>query len=124
MAFRYCYSALASVGTTSADAALQTLFAGMTNELRQDLKEYDDFFSKHQDDAATELANNANDAYIKASGDEEGVGRRIHPAYEASSVREEETADTGGTRRFCDGCDRSAGDRPAPLQSRYMHLLN
>ena len=74
MAFRYCYSALASVGTTSADAALQTLFAGMTNELRQDLKEYDDFFSKHQDDAATELANNANDAYIKASGDEEGVG--------------------------------------------------
>lgn len=73
MAFRYCFSALASVGTTSADAAVQTLYAGMTPELRQDMEEYDEFFSKNQNDKATNLANSANDTYIKVSGDEAGV---------------------------------------------------
>ena len=73
MAFRYCYNALYSVNTSAADAAIQTLFAGMTNELRQDLIEYDNFFAKHQNDKATDLATNANDTYIKVSGDEAGV---------------------------------------------------
>ncbi|MBQ8769179.1 MAG: DUF3810 domain-containing protein [Oscillospiraceae bacterium] len=73
MALRYCYGALASVGTTSADAAIQTLYSGMTAELRRDLADYDNFFSRNKNDAATNLATNANDAYIKASGDEDGV---------------------------------------------------
>lgn len=73
MAFRYCYSALASVGTSAADAAIQTLYSGMTDELRRDLTDYDNFFASHQNDAATDLATNANDTYIKVSGDEEGV---------------------------------------------------
>ncbi len=73
MAFRYCYSALDSVNTSAADAAIQTLFSGMTDELRHDLIEYDDFFAKHRSDKATNLATNTNDAYIKVSGDEAGV---------------------------------------------------
>ncbi|MBQ6998042.1 MAG: DUF3810 domain-containing protein [Oscillospiraceae bacterium] len=73
MAFRYCYSALATVGTTAADAAIQSLYAGMTPELRADLAEYDDFFAAHQDKGATAIANTANDTYIKASGDDAGV---------------------------------------------------
>jgi len=73
MALRYCYSALATVQTSAADAAVQSLYAGMTDELRRDLAEYDDFFASHQNDAATDLATNVNDTYIKVSGDEEGV---------------------------------------------------
>ena len=73
MAFRYCYSALASVGTTSADAAMRTLYAGATEELRRDLAEYDEFFNSRRNDKATNLATNTNDTYIKVSGDEDGV---------------------------------------------------
>ena len=73
MAFRYCFNALATVGTTSADAAMQSLYAGMTAELRQDMAEYDNFFAKHQNESASNLANSANDTYIKVSGDEAGV---------------------------------------------------
>ncbi len=73
MAFRYCYNALATVGTTAADAAIQTIAAGMTPELRHDMVQYDEFFAQHQDKGATQLANTANDTYIKASGDEAGI---------------------------------------------------
>ena len=73
MAFRYCYSALASVETSAADAAIQTLYAGMTEELRHDLTQYDDFFSRNQKKGATQLATRTNDAYIKSSGDEAGI---------------------------------------------------
>ena len=73
MAFRYCYNALASVGTTAADAAMQTLYAGMTDELRRDLADYDNFFAQHQKKGATKLASNANDTYIKVSGDADGI---------------------------------------------------
>ena len=73
MAFRYCYIALRSVGTTSADAAAQTIYNGMTAELRSDLIAYDNFFAANRSDSATELATNANDMYLKVSGDEAGV---------------------------------------------------
>ena len=73
MAFRYCYIALRSVGTTSADAAAQTIYNGMTAELRSDLIAYDNFFAANRSDSATDLATNANDIYLKVSGDEAGV---------------------------------------------------
>ena len=37
------------------------------------MRDYNDYFSKNQDEKATSLANAANDSYIKASGDEKGV---------------------------------------------------
>ncbi len=73
MALRYCYSALSTVGTTSADAALQTIYNGLTPEVRRDLADYDNFFNRNRNDKATDLATNTNDLYIKVSGDEEGV---------------------------------------------------
>ena len=73
MAFRYCYSALRSVGTTSADAAAQSIWNGMTAELRNDIAEYDAFFASNRSDSATELATNTNDLYLKVSGDASGV---------------------------------------------------
>ena len=74
MALRYCYSALLSVGTTSADAAAQKIYNNLTPELRRDLADYDNFFASNRSDMAADLATDTNDLYIKVSGDEEGVG--------------------------------------------------
>ena len=73
MAFRFCYNALLSEGTSSAKAAAEALFSGATRELRQDLTNYKQFFASKKDQAASNLANSANDAYIKISGDESGT---------------------------------------------------
>ena len=73
MALRYCFNALNSVGTTSADSAARTIYNGLTPEVRRDLADYDSFFLQNGNDAATDLATNANDAYLQVSGDEDGV---------------------------------------------------
>ncbi len=73
MAFRYCYNALASVNTTASTAAAQLIYSGISPELMTDLNYYREFFAEHQDEGATNLANQANDTYIKVSGDESGV---------------------------------------------------
>ncbi len=73
MAFRYCYNALASVNTTASNAAAQQIYSGIGKELKADLDHYREFFAEHMDDGAADLANQANDTYIKVSGDESGV---------------------------------------------------
>ena len=73
MAFRYCYNALASVGSTSANAAAAEIYAGVNSYVRADWDQYQSFFKQHQDEKATKLADTANDTYIKVSGDESGV---------------------------------------------------
>ena len=73
MALRYCYGALTSVGTTSADAAARNIYNNLSPELRRDLADYDNFFYQNRNDAATDLATDTNDLYIKVSGDEEGI---------------------------------------------------
>ena len=74
MAYRYCYSALLSDGTSTARAAAKTIQAGVDPLLQKDLTDYDTFFAKKQDKKATNLANKVNDSYIQASGDESGIG--------------------------------------------------
>jgi hypothetical protein len=74
MAFRYCYSGLLSVGTSAARAAANQIYAQIGDAMRQDLQYYDDFFNRHRDETASNIANSANDAYIKVSGDDAGVG--------------------------------------------------
>ena len=74
MAYRYCYSALLSDGTSTARAAAKTIQAGVDPLLQKDLTDYDTFFAKKQDKKATDMANKVNDTYIQASGDESGVG--------------------------------------------------
>lgn len=73
MAFRYCYNALVSVGTTTSSAVTKEIYSGINDQLLQDLNYYKTFFAEHRDDTASNIANTANDTYIKVSGDESGV---------------------------------------------------
>ena len=73
MAYRYCYNALASVNTLDAANAVQEIVSGVSPSLQNDLGRYDTFFSSHRDAAATNLANDVNDTYLKISGDESGI---------------------------------------------------
>ena len=73
MAFRYCYNALASIGSTSANAAAAEIYASVGYYVRTDWNQYQSFFMQHQNDKASKLADTANDTYIKVSGDESGV---------------------------------------------------
>ena len=70
MAFRYCYSSLINVG---AAAAANRVASGIGAHLRHDMDSYDAFFRSKRDDGATDLANKANDALLKFSGDESGI---------------------------------------------------
>lgn len=82
MAYRYCYTALVSVGkSTTIDPALVMQAASAANridanvsaKLRRDLEQYDAFFSARRDPFAADIADTINDAYLKASGDSSGV---------------------------------------------------
>ena len=73
MAYRYCYNAIASVRTVAAVEAANAVSAGVGEYLSRDLVSYDNFFRTHKDEAATTLANNANDAYLRTSGDTAGI---------------------------------------------------
>ena len=73
MAFRYCFNALASVKTVDAAQFTADLREGIGAQLQQDLNAYAAFFDEHQDAAATELANTANDTYLKTSGEKSGI---------------------------------------------------
>ena len=56
-----------------AAAAAARINLEVNSYLRYDLKMYDRFFSNHRSELATDIANTANDAYIKISGDERGT---------------------------------------------------
>ena len=73
MAFRYCYNALVSVGTTTSAAAANEIYAGINSQMLQDLNNYRDFYNKNQSEKASNVANSVNDTYIKVSGDESGT---------------------------------------------------
>lgn len=82
MAYRYCYTALASVGrSTSIDPALvmeaaeaaKRIDANVNENLRRDIAQYERFFNENEDTLATSLADTVNDAYLKISGDSAGV---------------------------------------------------
>ena len=73
MAFRYCYNSLAAMGTTAASNAAQEIYNGIGELFLKDLQSYSKFFFDNMDSGASDLANSANDAYIKISGDERGT---------------------------------------------------
>ena len=73
MAYRYCYSALASVNSQSAAAAAARVQAGVSETLQRDLTAYNTFFRSRRSAAATKVADTANDAYLTASGESAGV---------------------------------------------------
>ena len=73
MAYRYCYNALASLNTPAAAAAAARVKDGVGDLLAHDMLHYSDFFAAKKSDAATELADTANDTYLKVSGDQGGI---------------------------------------------------
>ncbi len=73
MALRYSYNALASLGTSTAQAAAKEIYAGMNDEVKADLQAYRDYLTAYQKPAAVNVANSVNDTYIKVSGDDKGV---------------------------------------------------
>ena len=73
MAFRYCYSALRSVNNQSAAAAAARVSAEVNDNLKFDMAAYNSFFNSRKSTAATNIADTANDTYLKVSGDGQGV---------------------------------------------------
>ena len=73
MAYRYCYSALASVRDSNAAAAAARIKSGTSDLLQRDMDYYSNFFAAKKNDLATEVADTLNDTYLKASGDEGGI---------------------------------------------------
>ncbi len=73
MAFRYCYNALAGIGTSASSLAAKNIYAQIGPELKQDLDYYREFFAANQNQQASNIASTVNDTYIQVSGDENGV---------------------------------------------------
>ena len=73
MAYRYCYNALAAAGTAEAKAAAQRVASGVSDQLYNDLSDYNAFFAAKKDEKATEFATTVNDTYITVNGDERGT---------------------------------------------------
>lgn len=73
MAYRYCYNALASVNSTAAGSAAARVLNGVGANLSRDLTAYNAFFQSKRSETATKVADTANDAYLKASGEQSGV---------------------------------------------------
>jgi len=73
MAYRYCINALSSVKTVSAAEYTAKIRDGVSDKLQQDLNYYSSFFRQNQDAAATEIANTANDTYLRTSGESSGI---------------------------------------------------
>ena len=82
MAYRYCYTALVSVGKSTtidpqlvrqAAEAASRIDGNVNQYLRQDMEQYEAFFRSHRNAMATNLADTINDAYLKASGETAGV---------------------------------------------------
>lgn len=72
-AFKTCYDALLSVGTSTAQNAADEIYAGLNDLIKSDFADYNNFFILYEDKAASNAASSVNDTYIKVSGDESGV---------------------------------------------------
>jgi len=73
MAFRYCYSSLASLSTATATNAVNRLYNGMTESMRRDMQTYSLYCTERIDKDASKFASSVNNAYIQASGDSSGI---------------------------------------------------
>ncbi len=73
MAYRYCYNALASDGSADAAVAAARIATGVNEYLKADINSYNNFFAVYYNPTASDIADAANDAYIKVSGDSSGV---------------------------------------------------
>ena len=70
MAYLYSLDSLSAVNSPEAATAAARIAAGANENFSRDLKAYSQFFADKYDENATNLANSANDTYLKTSGDE------------------------------------------------------
>ena len=73
MAYRFCYNALVSQGTSAAADAAQRINSGVSDQLYHDMTTYTSFFSSNQDASAADFADKLSDAYVKVSGKEQDL---------------------------------------------------
>ena len=73
MAYRYCYTALASVRHASASAAAARVKSGVDPLLQRDMDYYSRFFQSKESKVATTVADTMNDVYLKTSGEDSGI---------------------------------------------------
>lgn len=73
MAYRYCYNSLMAANTMEASSAAARVASDVSDLLKRDLDSYDKLFATHRSEAATKVADTANDTYLKASGDTAGI---------------------------------------------------
>lgn len=73
MAFRFCYNSLASISTSTAASAANSIYAGINDALRGDLEDYRAYCQSTIDADASDFANSVNDTYLQMSGDESGI---------------------------------------------------
>ena len=73
MAYRYCYNALAKDSSQEASAAAARVSNGVNDNLYQDMVNYTQFYSGNQNATAASAAATANDTYLKASSETEGI---------------------------------------------------
>ena len=72
-AFRYCYNSLASISTSTAVNAVNTLYSNINENMMRDLTACWDYDKQYIDEDASDFATSVNDTYIQASGDESGI---------------------------------------------------
>ena len=73
MAYRYCYNALVSDGTSTATNAAKELKAGLLPQVQTDLTAYSAHYNANIKPTASKVATTVNDSYIKVSGDASGT---------------------------------------------------
>ena len=73
MAYLYCYNALASNTTSTAQKSAARVREGLDPLFAQDMADYNAFLISTQKEEAVEVADTVNDTYLKTSGEEEGI---------------------------------------------------
>ena len=73
MAFRYCYNSLSGVSTSAAKKAAKEIYAGVSDQVLEDLGDYRKWVNISVKPTAQKVGNTINDSYIKGNGDESGV---------------------------------------------------
>ena len=73
MAYRYCINAMNRAGSAEASAAAARIATGVNAKLKSDMVAYNIFFAERYNKTASAVADAANDAYIKVSGDDAGI---------------------------------------------------
>ena len=73
MAYKYCYSAIMTLGTSAAQDSAHRIRTGLGENFSNDMIDYNNFFAERQNDTATAVAETVNDSYIKVNGDERGT---------------------------------------------------